>query len=419
MTLLGELERLGRRLGADAERLGREGEEALAGYVTTHPQPLFELLRKVKPVLVVHGMAIVTRYDDVVAVLRNDEAFGVEPYRRKMESLLGDFILGLESSPAYERQVSILRLAAPRSDVPGMAAFVAGAAEALVAAGHGRIEVPDLARQVPARVARRWLGPLAGDDEALIAATLAMFEDIFVNLKNDAGLHAAAVAAEAALRPQVDAEIARRQGAGGGGDDVLGRLVAMQGSPATALSDAQVAAGVVGLAVGFIPPVMTAVTLALDALLDRPAALAGAQAAARAGDDEGVRAHMWEAMRLAPQGPGLFRRALTDAVLAEGTRHATPIKAGTLTFAATQSAMLDAAVLDDPEAFRVDRPAHHYLHFGTGLHTCFGRYVNAMQIPLIAKPLLRRENLARVPGQAGTLVKRGPYPASLAVTFDE
>ena len=418
MTLLGELERLGRRMGADAERLAHEGEQALAGYVTAHPEPLFELLRRVKPVLLVHGIAIVTRYDDVVAVLRNDEAFGVEPYRTKMDALLGDFVLGLESSPAYERQVSILRLAAPRSDVLGMAAFVAGAAEELVAAGGGRIEVPDLARRVPARLARRWLGPLAADDDALIAATLAMFEDIFLNVKNDAGLHAAAVAAEAEVRPQVDAEIARRRGAGGGPDDVLGRLVAMQGIPPTALSDAQVAAGVVGLAVGFIPPVMTAVTLALDELLDRPAALAGAQAAARAGDDEGVRAHMWEAMRLAPQGPGLFRRAVTDAVVGEGTRHATRIKAGTLTFAATQSAMLDGSVVEDPEAFRVDRPAHHYLHFGAGLHACFGRYVNAMQIPLIAKPLLRREKLARAPGEAGRLVRHGPFPASLAVTFD-
>ena len=417
MSLWGELERLGRRMGADAERLAREGEEALAGYVTAHPQPLFELLRKVKPVLLVHGLAIVTRYDDVVAVLRNDEAFGVAPYRTKMESLLGDFLLGLESSPAYERQVSILRLAAPRSDVPGLAAFVAGAAEALVAAGHGRIEVPELTRRVPARLARRWLGPLAADDDALIAATLALFEDIFVNLDNDAGIHEAAVAAEAVLRPQVEAEIARRKAAGGGEDDVLGRLLAMQANPVTELPDAQVVANLIGLAVGFVPPVATVVTLALDALLDRPAALAGAQAAARADDDEGVRAHMWEAMRLAPQGPGLVRRAVADVVIGEGTRHATPIKAGTITFAATQSAMLDESVVEDPEAFRVGRPAHHYLHFGTGLHTCFGRHLNAMQIPLIAKPLLRRENLARAPGDAGRLVKHGPFPRSLAVTF--
>ncbi len=418
MSLRSELERLGRRMGADAERLARDGEHALEEYATAHPQPLFELLRKVRPVLVVHGIAIVTRYADVVAVLRNDEAFGVGPYRAKMEALLGDFILGLDSSPAYERQVSILRLAAPRSDVPGLAAFVAGAAEELVAAGHGRIEVPELAERVPARLARRWLGPLAADEDALIAATLALFEDIFVNLRNDAAIHAAAVAAEAALRPGLDAEIARRQADGGGADDVLGRLLAMQANPTTALSDAQVAANVIGLAVGFVPTVATATTLALDALLDRPAALAGAQAAARADDDEGVRAHLWEAMRLAPQGPGLVRRATADIVLAEGTHHATPIKAGTITFAATQSAMLDGSVVKDPEAFRLDRPAHHHLHFGTGLHTCFGRFVNAMQIPLIAKPLLRRENLVRAPGAAGRLVKRGPYPASLAVTFD-
>ena len=104
----------------------------------------------------------------------------------------------------------------------------------------------------------------------------------------------------------------------------------------------------IGLVCGFVPTIATATTFALDALLDRPEALAGAQAAARADDDDAVRAHLFEAMRLAPQGPGLFRRARTDFEVAEGSLHATKIPAGTLTFAATQSAMLDDDVVDDP-----------------------------------------------------------------------
>jgi cytochrome P450 len=80
--------------------------------------------------------------------------------------------------------------------------------------------------------------------------------------------------------------------------------------------------------------------------------------------------------------------------------------------------MLDGAVLDDPGDFRAGRPARHYLHFGAGMHRCFGRFANAMQIPLIAKALLRRPRLARAPGEEGRLVKAGPYPKSLAVTVD-
>ena len=169
---------------------------------------------------------------------------------------------------------------------------------------------------------------------------------------------------------------------------------------------------------GFIPTIATATTFALDALLERPEALAGAQAAARADDDELVRAHMFEGMRLAPQGPGLFRRTRTDFEVAEGSMHATKIPAGTLTFAATQSAMLDDDVVDDPGDFRIGRPAHHYLHFGVGLHQCFGRFANTMQIPLIAKAVLRRPGLARAPGPEGRLVKDGPFPQSLVLTFE-
>ncbi len=80
--------------------------------------------------------------------------------------------------------------------------------------------------------------------------------------------------------------------------------------------------------------------------------------------------------------------------------------------------MLDGDVVDDPDEFRTDRPAHHYLHFGVGMHACFGRFANAMLIPLVAKAVLRRPGLARAPGSAGALHKAGPFPLSLSVTYE-
>jgi cytochrome P450 len=126
---------------------------------------------------------------------------------------------------------------------------------------------------------------------------------------------------------------------------------------------------------------------------------------------------IWEAMRLAPQGPGLLRRALTDFVVAEGTLHESRITAGTVTFAATESAMLDPSVVTDPNGFHPGRPAHHHLHFGAGMHVCFGRFANAMQIPLIAKAVLKESKVGRAGGDAGKLVRTGPYPATMAVVF--
>lgn len=158
---------------------------------------------------------------------------------------------------------------------------------------------------------------------------------------------AAADQAASGLRAYLDEAIAARHSQPAQAD-VIGRLLAMQADEATALSDEQIRTNLFGLITGFIPTVATATTFAIDALLGRPDALAAAQQAARSSDPDLVRSHMWEAMRLAPQGPGVVRRASTDFVLAEGTHRETTIPFGTLTFAATQSAMLDGDVVDHP-----------------------------------------------------------------------
>ena len=82
--------------------------------------------------------------------------------------------------------------------------------------------------------------------------------------------------------------------------------------------------------------------------------------------------------------------------------------------------MLDEFELDAPEEFRVDRPEYQNLHFGCGMHTCFGQYINQVQIPLIAKSLLQCANLRRAVGDAGKLDNGGgPFPVRMVVEFDQ
>ena len=361
VNALAELEDLGRRLGADVERFVREGKHELAQHFTDHPQPLFALLRTLKPVLVIHGIALVTRYEDVLAVLGDDEAFGVEPYGVKMRALAGEFMLGLEDSLRYEREVSIMRLAAPRADVSALAGCLTQLTEQLVAdaaARDGLLDVVELAKQASARLFVRWFGTPGADIQALIAWTMPMFDDIFFNVTDDPQIHGRPSARRGSCGPIWKARSPSASAAvAAGRRHVIGRLLAMQADPATALSDAQIATNLIGMVVGFIPTVATAVPCALDALLKRPDALAGAQQAARDDDDEAVRAHMWEAMRLAPFAAGVLRRTRTDALVAADTHHATLIPAGTLTLAVTESAMRDGDAVDDPDSFRVGRPA--------------------------------------------------------------
>jgi hypothetical protein len=138
MRIFHELEQFGGRIGADVEPFVNEGKQELEQHVTGHPQPLFALLRgQARPADSRHRDRHTT--EDVVSVLTNDGAFGVEPYAGTMKELAGDFILGLNETPEYERDGSILRLAAPRSDVPTLSNFVADTARELVehAAGAG------------------------------------------------------------------------------------------------------------------------------------------------------------------------------------------------------------------------------------------------------------------------------------------
>jgi cytochrome P450 len=418
MSLLDEIQHLAQEVGEDAEALANKVAARLREEALEHPQTLFELLRTLKPVLVVHGIAIVTRYDDVIEVLHQNQAFSVSEYGRKMRALEGEFILGTDDSPAYRRELSILERAAPRTDVPKLADFAAAEAEALVAAGAGRINVVDLTSRFAARLSTRWFGTPGPDEDTQIAWALAFFADIFLNLQNDPGLHAAAEDAAARMRAHLNEVIAGRKAAGAAGDDVLGRLLAMQADPDTAFTDAEIRGNLIGLIVGFIPTVMASTTLALDALLDRPEALSQACEAARAGDLDTVRAYLWEAMRLAPMAPGVVRRAVMDFRVAPESHHATTIPAGTLTIAATQSAMVDGRAIDDPGEVRPGRPAEDYLFFGDGLHQCFGRFVNEMQVPTVAAALLRRPGLRRAHGDDGDLRRDAEYPTRLVVEFD-
>jgi cytochrome P450 len=124
-------------------------------------------------------------------------------------------------------------------------------------------------------------------------------------------------------------------------------------------------------------------------------------------------------LRFNPLGPGVFRITAQDFEVAGGTSHATTIPAGRPVLVALQSASFDPDRVPSPHEFLLERPLPEYLHFGFGLHTCFGRYINAMQIPLIVQAVLRKRNLRRAAGEAGKLQVDGPFPSTMTVEFDD
>jgi len=193
----------------------------------------------------------------------------------------------------------------------------------------------------------------------------------------------------------------------------------MQRAELPGMTDLDIRNNLIGLMIGEVPTTSKAAIQALDQLLDRPAALAAAQAAARAGDDAALAALVFEALRFNPVNPLIYRRAARDTVVAASTFRARNVPTGTLVMAVTLSAMFDPEQLAAPGQFRAGRAWDDYILWGYGLHSCFGAYINRATIPGLLKPLLCKPGLRRAAGPGGRIDLGGtPFPAHLMLEFD-
>jgi cytochrome P450 len=84
--------------------------------------------------------------------------------------------------------------------------------------------------------------------------------------------------------------------------------------------------------------------------------------------------------------------------------------------AAFASAMMDGRRIFEPRRFKP--PPCEYIRFGSAMHECFGRYINHATLHRMLKPLLRRPNVRRLPGQLGKLRKSGIFADRLYVCHD-
>jgi cytochrome P450 len=380
----------------------------------------FSVLRCVKPVLKLGPMVLTSRYDDVKAVFADDRRFGVV-YRPKLDVIMGGqpFFLGMADTARYREDTAAMRKVVRPSDLPRLSADVEARAEAIVAAAGGRIEVVgELVRRVTFDFLADYFGvpPIpAGQGDLRVWATR-LFEFQFADQGNDPALRTEVDEIAPALRAHLDAAIAARK-VMPSKDDVLGRCLELQRAGDAWFDDVRIRTALMGFIVGGPPQPPMVVPQALEQLLRRPDVLAEAREAARAGDDERLRRYVFEAMRFDPLAPGLPRVALQDCVIGEGTRHATKVPKGAQVLAAFASAMMDPRRIADPSEFNADRPACDYIHFGHGLHMCFGRYINSATLHMMLKPLLKRPALRRAQGKDGKLLKNGPFAERLVVEF--
>ncbi|HMC29191.1 MAG TPA: cytochrome P450, partial [Candidatus Angelobacter sp.] len=386
-------------------------------------RPVFALLRRWFPVLKLGKAAIISRYNDVIEVLKRDSDFTIRQINApKIDKIDGPFILGMDAGPQYNQEQAALMQVVRRDDLEGIRAFVANEAAQLIDAARpqGRIDVVNgLARVVPVRLMASYFGILGPNDPTMMRWMRDIFHYIFANLTSAESVLQDALNSSAELRRHMDAQIALRKSRRGQNhkDDVLGRLLALQDAAHPWLDDNAVRRNLGGVIVGSVDTTSKFVALAMNELLRRPQSLAEAQTAARRGDIETVRRYAWEAVRFNPHHPLQVRYCGGDTQIANGQKRAKKIPAGTNTFVGTLSAMFDPEVFTHPGKFDAQRQVE-YLHFGYGMHACFGRALNAVQIPELIAALLRLPGLRRASGAAGHILYDGPFPNRLVLAFD-
>lgn len=381
---------------------------------------------RLMPTIAIRSIVIVTRHADVLEVLARDQDFTVADVNAvAMDRVNGPFVLGMDRSPICLRERSLLQRCVHDGDDERVRAFSAATAAELVeqVRARGRIDVvQDLARPAAVRLVAHHFG-VAGPDEATMQRWMrTIFHEAFLNGGGAPAVRRAAEESAAQLHLHLDALIATRQAQIRSGastpDDFLTRLVRLQDDEETRLSDEGVRRNVGGVIVGAVETTSKAVAHATEQLLRHRKAFGRARAAALAGDVETVGRYAWEALRFNPISPVISRRAARSVELAAGTRRARRIAEGRKVYAAVLPAMFDPRAFPRPGQMRVDRPASAYLHFGHGLHACFGRSVNLVQIPELMAALLRLENLRPAPGADRAMLYDGPFPDRYLLDFD-
>jgi len=380
---------------------------------------LFDEARAVDPVLVVGGRALVSSFAGVTEVL-TDPSFGVkEIYAARMERTSGAFFLGMDAGPAYDREASLVRQVVRPADIGTVRSIARATAWDLVDAARpvGTMDaVAGFSRIIPTRIVQQFFGVPGPSDADLMRWMRTIFWEIFLNLTNDAAVAVAADASSHELSPYLMGLIEARKAdrLKGSRDDFLCRLIDQQKQPGGGFDDDGIRRNIGGIIVGAVDTQSKAIAHALEQLLKRPAALEIARTAACEGNDVLLRGAVFEALRYNPMNPVLPRFCQRDHVLDHGTGRAKKVPQGTLVFASTFGAMFDDAKVEAPGEFRADRPSDNYLHFGLGLHRCFGERFNDVVLPEAIKAILSLPELRL----EGAIQYDGPFPEHLAVRFD-
>ncbi|MDP9412837.1 MAG: Dyp-type peroxidase [Pseudomonadota bacterium] len=377
------------------------------------------LLRATWPNLQIGRLVLITRDEDVRAVLADTKNFAV-PFGLEMTELAGgtNSVLGLEGRE-HDRLRSAIRSVMKPQDLDHIRKWSRRYSQSMIAASGGTLDViTDLVTRVATETCCRYFGISVNDPVAFAHWTIAVSNLLFADPTGDPKKRALALNGAARVRFVLEDAVARvhendRQHPSSNREHVtlVDRLINEAN-----LNDGEVVATLMGLATGFIPTNTLAAGNMLEELLARPTMMEEAKRAARKGDEPALRRTLLQAARLNPAlSPGQWRYATRDSVIAGGTWREKKVRKGSIVLASIASALRDG---DSASA----GPAHPEraadLVFGWGEHSCLGRWVAMEQIVQTFMVLLAQPNLSVSAGRHGWMQRMSVYPIRLDMTFD-
>jgi cytochrome P450 len=333
---------------------------------------------------------VLTRHDDVVAVLRdptvsveldNARATGAVELQRKRQARSGRSTdtLVLRDDPDHNRLRKLMQQPFGPRPVEGLRAMVGELVDGAMTdlAGRGAMDViGDFAYPLPVAVFNQMLG-LPDEDAPRVRSWIQAVARILDPVVDDAEHARCQVLMEEMYEYVAELiELKRAEPA----DDVLTALVQAEDG-GDRLSRDELVAQVVTLYVAGHEPTMALVGNGLLALLRQPDQLA----LLRARPDLLPNA-VNELLRY--DGPNQFVRRIALQPLPLGARTIAP---GDVIYACVGAANRDPARWDDPDAVRVDRAdAAHHVQFGSGVHHCLGAHLARLQAEVALGALVHR-----------------------------
>ena len=395
------------------------------GWVSSTPvlRTAFGVLREVKPIAKFGKTVIVTRYSDVVDVLKRQDDFTVhEIDGYKMEIMGTPFVLGMDSSPEATRDKNILMQVVKREDLALVRTIIKNIISDLLEQARPNKQIDTVkpyARLAGVRLVAQYFG-VPADEPTMMRWQRAIFDEAFVNLQNDKAIHEEGMVAAKEINEyalKLIQDLQKQQQQGPLPDNVLNRLISKQKDNPW-LDDAAVKRNILGTILGVVENTSKVVAQVMDQFLRRPDILEKVKQAAMNDDMKTVSKYCFEALRFNPHNPAILRFCKNGAIIGAGTSYERKIPAGCTIFAATLGGMFDKRAVSNPKEFDPTRNVD-YLHFGYGTHACLGRYITEVTVPELVAGLLKLKNIRRADGKAGKIVyDHVVFPDTFTLKFD-